>query len=204
INGSVEVTALHGSALAAYRRTVGFVFQRYNLLPALTALDNVIAPVLPYRTGWDKPGPGRELLDEVGLSGRERSLPSRMSGGEQQRVAIARALINTPHLLLADEPTGNLDSQNATGVLDLLARLRRENQMTVIIATHDPQIAARCDRLIRLKDGAVIDDIEIAAGHPVDETIWRVGQLGGEAGAPGRNLGDRGSDDADGAHEHVP
>src|ERR1700734_3057375 len=178
INGSVEVTALHGSALAAYRRTVGFVFQRYNLLPALTALDNVIAPVLPYRTGWDKPGPGRELLDEVGLSGRERSLPSRMSGGEQQRVAIARALINTPHLLLADEPTGNLDSQNATGVLDLLARLRRENQMTVIIATHDPQIAARCDRLIRLKDGAVIDDIEIAAGHPVDETIWRVGQLG--------------------------
>ncbi len=178
MSGDTEVTALRGSALAAYRRTVGFVFQRYNLLPALTALDNVIVPVLPYRTGWDKPGRGRELLDAVGLSGRERSLPSRMSGGEQQRVAIARALINTPHLLLADEPTGNLDSQNATGILDLLTRLRRENQMTVIIATHDPQIAARCDRLIRLRDGAVIDDIEIAAGYPVDETIRRVGQLG--------------------------
>ena len=96
ISGGTEVTALRGAALAAYRRTVGFVFQRYNLLPALTALDNVIAPVLPYRTGWDKPDRGRQLLEAVGLGGRERSLPSRMSGGEQQRVAIARALINTP------------------------------------------------------------------------------------------------------------
>jgi putative ABC transport system ATP-binding protein len=101
-----------------------------------------------------------------------------MSGGEQQRVAVARALINTPGLLLADEPTGNLDSHNATAILDLLAGLRRESPVTVIIATHDPQIAARCDRLIRLKDGAVIDDIEIADGDPVDETIRRAGQLG--------------------------
>jgi putative ABC transport system ATP-binding protein len=178
VSGGTEVTALRGAALAAYRRTVGFVFQRYNLLPALTALDNVIAPVLPYRTGWDKADRSRTLLAAVGLGGRERSLPSRMSGGEQQRVAIARALVNTPRLLLADEPTGNLDSQTATGILDLLTRLRQENQMTVIIATHDPQIAARCDRLIRLRDGAVTDDIEIADGQPVDETIRKVGQLG--------------------------
>jgi putative ABC transport system ATP-binding protein len=178
VNDGTEVTALRGAALAAYRRSVGFVFQRYNLLPALTALDNVIAPVLPYRTGWDKAARGRQLLEAVGLGGRERSLPSRMSGGEQQRVAIARALINSPHLLLADEPTGNLDSRSATGVLDLLARVREENQMTVIIATHDPQIAARCDRLIRLRDGAVTDDIEIADGYPVEETIRRAGQLG--------------------------
>ncbi|MGH3406588.1 MAG: ABC transporter ATP-binding protein [Streptosporangiaceae bacterium] len=178
ISGGTEVTALRGGALAAYRRTVGFVFQRYNLLPALTALDNVIAPVLPYRTGWDKLARGRELLAEVGLDGRERSLPSRMSGGEQQRVAIARALISTPHLLLADEPTGNLDSHNATGILDLLTRLRAESQMTVIVATHDPQVAARCDRLVRLRDGAVVDDIEIDAGDPVEETIRRAGQLG--------------------------
>src|ERR1700735_4390895 len=157
----VTVTGLRGGALAAYRRSVGFVFQRYNLLPALTALDNVIAPVLPYRTGWDKLARGRQLLGDVGVEGRERSLPSRMSGGEQQRVAIARALISTPHLLLADEPTGNLDSHNATGILDLLTRLRAESQMTVIVATHDPQIAARCDRLVRLRDGAVVDDIEI-------------------------------------------
>jgi len=173
-----DVTGLRGGALAAYRRTVGFVFQRYNLLPALTVLDNVLAPVLPYRTGWDKLDRGRRLLEAVGLGGRERSLPSRMSGGEQQRVAIARALINTPHLLLADEPTGNLDSRTASGILDLLARLRQENPMTVIIATHDPQIAARCDRLIRLRDGAVTDDIEIAAARPAEETIRQVGQLG--------------------------
>ena len=178
ISGGTEVTTLRGSALAAYRRTVGFVFQRYNLLPALTALDNVIAPVLPYRTGWDKADRGRTLLAAVGLGGRERSLPSRMSGGEQQRVAIARALVNTPGLVLADEPTVHLDSQTATCILDLLTRLRQENQMTVIIATHDPQIAARCDRLIRLRDGAVTDDIEIADGQPVDETIRKVGQLG--------------------------
>jgi putative ABC transport system ATP-binding protein len=178
ISGGIEVTALRGAAIAAYRRTVGFVFQRYNLLPALTALDNVIAPVLPYRTRWDKAARGRELLDAVGLGGRERSLPSRMSGGEQQRVAIARALVAGPRLLLADEPTGNLDSHTAAGILDLLASLRREHPMTVIMATHDPQIAARCDRLIRLRDGAVIDDIEIAAGPPADETIRRVGQLG--------------------------
>jgi putative ABC transport system ATP-binding protein len=156
-SGGTEVTALRGAALAAYRRTVGFVFQRYNLLPALTALDNVIVPVLPYRTGWDKLERGRQLLEAVGLGGRERSLPSRMSGGEQQRVAIARALVNTPRLLLADEPTGNLDSGAAAGILDLLTALRREHPMTVVIATHDPQIAARCSRLIRLRDGAVID-----------------------------------------------
>jgi putative ABC transport system ATP-binding protein len=91
ISSGTDVTALRGARLAAYRRTVGFVFQRYNLLPALTALDNVIAPVLPYRTGWDKRDRGRKLLAAVGLAGREQSLPTRMSGGEQQRVAIARA-----------------------------------------------------------------------------------------------------------------
>jgi len=181
ISGSVEVTALHGSALAAYRRTVGFVFQRYNLLPALTALDNVIAPVLPYRTGWDKPARARELLAAVGLAGRERSLPARMSGGEQQRVAIARALINAPDLLLADEPTGNLDSHTAAAIIDLLTQtreMRDDHPMTVIIATHDPQIAARCERMIRLKDGAIVDDIQLGDGDPADEAIRRAGQLG--------------------------
>jgi putative ABC transport system ATP-binding protein len=173
-----EVTLLHGGALAAYRRSVGFVFQRYNLLPSLTALDNVIAPVLPYRTVFDKKKRGRELLEAVGLSGRERSLPSRMSGGEQQRVAIARALVNTPSLVLADEPTGNLDSSNATEVLGLLSSLRDEHGMTMIIATHDPQVAARCERLVRLRDGAVVDDIDLAGDTPAEDTIRRVGQLG--------------------------
>jgi putative ABC transport system ATP-binding protein len=176
--GGTEVTALRGAALAAYRRTVGFVFQRYHLLPALTAVDNVISPLLPYRTSWNKRQRGRELLAAVGLAGREQSLPSRMSGGEQQRVAIARALINRPSLLLADEPTGNLDSQNAGEILHLLATLRLENQMTIVLATHDPQIAARCDRLIRLSDGAVVDDMELAGDYPADGTLRRIAGLG--------------------------
>lgn len=110
--GGEQVSGLRGKALADYRRSVGFVFQRFHLLPALSVLDNVLAPVLPIRTPYDKESRGRELLDDVGLSGRENDLPSRLSGGQQQRVAIARALIAQPGLLLADEPTGNLDSAN--------------------------------------------------------------------------------------------
>jgi putative ABC transport system ATP-binding protein len=178
ISNGTEVTALRGNALADYRRTVGFVFQRYNLLPALTALDNVLAPVLPYRTGWDKRDRARQLLAAVGLAGRERSLPSRMSGGEQQRIAIARALINTPALLLADEPTGNLDSATATGILDLLTRLRAEHHMTILLASHDPQVAARAERVIRLRDGAVSDDIQLTVERPVEDIIRHISRLG--------------------------
>jgi putative ABC transport system ATP-binding protein len=177
-SNGVEVTALRGGALAAYRRTVGFIFQRFNLLPALTALDNVIAPVLPYRTSFDKKSRARDLLAAVGLSARENSLPSTMSGGEQQRIAIARALMNTPSLLLADEPTGNLDSANTAEILRLLAGLREDHRMTVILATHDPQVAAHSERLIRLRDGAVVDDIELVAGSSADDVIRRVSQLG--------------------------
>ncbi len=178
MSNGTDVTALRGAAQADYRRTVGFVFQRYNLLPGLTALDNVIAPVLPYRTRWDKRDKGRQLLAAVGLAGRERSLPARMSGGEQQRIAIARALVNTPALLLADEPTGNLDTANAAGILDLLTRLRAEHDMTVVLASHDPQIAARAERLIRLRDGAVIDDIQLTTGQPGQDIIRHISQLG--------------------------
>ena len=151
---------------------------RSNLLPALTALDNVLAPVLPYRTRWDKRERARELLAAVGLAGREQSLPARMSGGEQQRVAIARALVGAPSLLLADEPTGNLDTQNAAEIMDLLARLRAERGMTVLLASHDTQVAARAERLIRLRDGAVTDDIDLADGYPADEVARRAGQRG--------------------------
>jgi putative ABC transport system ATP-binding protein/lipoprotein-releasing system ATP-binding protein len=102
--GDRVVTSLSRSEQVGYRRRIGFVFQRFHLLPALTALDNVLAPVLPYKTEFDKDARGRELLDAVGLGGREDALPSELSGGEQQRVAIARALVNEPILLLADEP----------------------------------------------------------------------------------------------------
>lgn len=178
ISNGQDLTALRGGALAGYRRTVGFVFQSYHLLPALTALDNVIAPLLPYRTSFNKRERGRELLAAVGLAGREHSLPAKMSGGEQQRVAIARALINTPALLLADEPTGNLDSANAREIVQLLTGLRCDREMTTILATHDPQVAAYAERLIRLRDGAVADDVVLTGSSRDDDVIRRVGQLG--------------------------
>ena len=163
-SGSVEVDGLEltgadRAGLARYRRGVGFVFQRFHLLPALTALDNVIAPVLPYRNvGFDKAARGRELLAAVGLAGRESALPSQMSGGQQQRVAIARALVNRPGLLLADEPTGNLDSRNGRAVLDLLLELRERCAMTVVLSTHDQGVAGECERVVQLFDGRVLEE----------------------------------------------
>jgi putative ABC transport system ATP-binding protein len=159
-----EVTALAGDALAEHRRHVGFVFQRFNLLGALTARDNVLAPVVPFKVGFDKAARAEALLTAVGLEGRERSLPSRMSGGQQQRVAIARALIWEPGLLLADEPTGNLDSATGAAILDLLLAVRAQRGTTVLLATHDPAVAARCDRLVRLQDGRITDDVDLRDG----------------------------------------
>ena len=141
-----------------YRRGVGFVFQRFHLLPALTACDNVAVPVLPFHTGYDKRAKARDLLAAVGLAGREHDLPAKLSGGQQQRVAIARALIGDPHLLLADEPTGNLDSATGGEVLDLLFALHHDRGLTLILATHDPAVAARCDRVIELGDGTITGD----------------------------------------------
>jgi putative ABC transport system ATP-binding protein len=146
-----------------YRRGVGFVFQRFHLLPALTACDNVAAPVLPFRTGYDKRAKARDLLAAVGLKGREDDLPARLSGGQQRRVAIARALIGDPRLLLADEPTGNLDSATGAEVLDLLFALHRDRGLTLILATHDPAVAVRCDRVVELSDGMITSDSASAA-----------------------------------------
>jgi putative ABC transport system ATP-binding protein len=162
--GTIEVAGqsigtLPRRRLADYRRTIGFVFQRFHLLPALTALDNVIAPVLPFKTGFDKRQRAQELLTLVGLGDRASALPSRLSGGQQQRVAIARALVNEPQLVLADEPTGNLDSRNGTAIVDLLLRLREERGTTVVIATHDPGIAERCDLRVHLRDGRLTEPV---------------------------------------------
>ncbi|MEU8297540.1 ATP-binding cassette domain-containing protein [Micromonospora sp. NPDC048909] len=162
---------------ATCRRRVGFVFQRYHLLPALTVLDNVIAPVLPRRGRADHATRARELLDAVGLAGRERAMPSQFSGGEQQRVAVARALMGAPGLLLADEPTGNLDSTTSAQILDLLLDLRERHGMTILLATHERSIAARCDRLVRLGDGSVVEDRDLTEGEDPADTYDRAARL---------------------------
>jgi putative ABC transport system ATP-binding protein len=172
-----DLALLRPRDLAAYRRGVGFVFQRYHLLPTLTAANNVLAPVLPYRTAFDKRDRAAELLDAVGLADRGGALPSRLSGGEQQRVAIARALVNHPGLLLADEPTGNLDSVTGGEIMDLVMDLRDRYGMTVVVATHDPQVAARCNRLVRLRDGRVVDDLAINGSGAMDQTLDRISRL---------------------------
>lgn len=151
-----EIVGLPRRQLVAYRRTVGFVFQSFHLLAALDARGNVLAPLLPYRTSFDKAARAEELIAAVGLSGREDALPSRLSGGQQQRVAIARALVNEPRLLLADEPTGNLDSGTSEEILDLLLSLNRDRGTTIVMVTHDPAVASRCQRTIELLDGAIV------------------------------------------------
>lgn len=153
-----EITAMPRKQLVHYRRTVGFVFQRFHLIAALNALDNVIAPVMPYRTAFDKPARAQELLELVGLADRAGSIPASLSGGQQQRVAIARALVNYPRLLLADEPTGNLDTATGTEIMDLLIDVAAEHGTTMLLATHDPTVASRCRRIIRLRDGRIESD----------------------------------------------
>ena len=159
------ITGLGRRALADYRAGIGFVFQHFHLLPALTLLDNVCAPLVGRRFSGDKRARGRELLAAVGLGERASAFPSQLSGGQQQRVAIARALVAGPRLLLADEPTGNLDSATAAEILDLLEDLHQQLGMTTVIATHDAGVAASCSRVVRIEDGRAHFD---AAGLPED------------------------------------
>jgi putative ABC transport system ATP-binding protein len=175
--GDFAVHELDGRAQVGYRRRIGFVFQHFHLLPALTTRDNVAAPLLPYRVDFDKHERARELLAAVGLEGREDDLPSQLSGGEQQRVAIARALVNDPGLLLADEPTGNLDSETGLEIVQLLLDLRAERGMTVIVVTHNPLVAARGDRVARLHDGRLLDDVEVPRPVPPEEMLARISRI---------------------------
>jgi putative ABC transport system ATP-binding protein len=163
----VRVDALDDDALSRVRNEkIGFVFQSFNLVPRTTALENVETPLL-YADRLPPPGRAEQLLARVGLEKRLDHFPPELSGGEQQRVAIARALIMQPALLLADEPTGNLDRATGDGILDLLAELHGEG-ITIVLVTHDPSVAARAQRTITLRDGRVLPD---AAAHVTTEAM---------------------------------
>jgi putative ABC transport system ATP-binding protein len=154
--GDLDVTRLDRNAAADYRASIGFVFQQFHLLPVLTVRDNILAPLVARKVSFDRHERAGELIDAVGLDGRGDSLPSQLSGGQQQRVAIARALISQPGLLLADEPTGNLDSHTAAEIITLLIDLQRRHHATLIMATHDNDLASQADRTVRIHDGRLV------------------------------------------------
>jgi putative ABC transport system ATP-binding protein len=161
----VPIGSLDRDALAKLRnRTIGFVFQQFNLLPRTTALENVKLPLV-YSRNPEWLAQASELaekrLREVGLGERMRHVPSQLSGGQQQRVAIARALVNSPSLILADEPTGALDTETSLEIMGLFKRLTQQG-MTVIIVTHEPDVAAHAQRLLRVRDGRIVEDRAVA------------------------------------------
>jgi len=154
----VDITGLDADALADIRRDrVGIVFQSFHLVPGLTALGNVALPI-EIADGDQARDRALQLLERVGLAGRAKHYPSQLSGGEQQRVAIARALVHAPKIVLADEPTGNLDLHTGANIIDVLFRLNAESGSTMIMVTHDNEIARRCQRVYRLNDGRLIED----------------------------------------------
>jgi putative ABC transport system ATP-binding protein len=154
-----DITRLGEDALAKLRgEKIGFVFQFFHLIPSLTAYENVLVP-MEIAGAADAPSRARRLLDEVGLTDRGHHYPSQLSGGEQQRVALARALANAPPILLADEPTGNLDTANGRHILELLQNIHRTRQTTLVLVTHDRELAAVAEARIVLRDGAVVEQI---------------------------------------------
>jgi lipoprotein-releasing system ATP-binding protein len=157
--GETALSGLHASALAEFRnRQVGFVFQFHHLLPEFTALENVMLPLLiRRRPAAEALERAQGLLAQVGLRERLRHRPGELSGGEQQRVAMARALVGEPAMLLADEPTGNLDSKTGEEVFELLRQTNRERRLTSVIVTHNEALAARTDRIVRMLDGRVVE-----------------------------------------------
>jgi macrolide transport system ATP-binding/permease protein len=168
----IDVASLTEQELAAARsRRIGFVFQTFNLLARTTALENVELPL--FYSQWSPQGEERaaQLLETLGLKGREQNHPNQLSGGQQQRVAIARALINQPAILLADEPTGNLDSTNSAEIMEIIARLNREHGLTVVVVTHDPDVAAYADRVVSFRDGRIISDERKGQAPPVSAPV---------------------------------
>lgn len=150
-------------------RTVGFVFQLHNLLPTLTALENVEVPMQGQLPAGKRRERARTLLELVGLAGRDNALPSQLSGGQRQRVAVARALANDPALILADEPTGSLDTQSGEEVLALLADLNRTQGATIVVVTHDRRVAQATGRIVRMSDGRIVSDHRL--DDPLEEDL---------------------------------
>jgi len=154
-----DVARLRDDQLASIRnRKVGFIFKSFNLLPRFTALANVELPMRYAGVGRGRSARARSALEAVGLADRLNHRPSELSGGQQQRVAIARALVNGPSIIMADEPTGNLDSKSGKEIIEIILRLNRERGTTVVIVTHDPSIAAQTRRIIRLIDGQLVNE----------------------------------------------
>jgi putative ABC transport system ATP-binding protein len=177
-----EVTRMGEDALASLRgRKLGFVFQSFHLIPSMTALENVMAP-LEIAGRRDAAARARRLLEDVELTGRAHHYPSQLSGGEQQRVAVARAFANEPTILLADEPTGNLDSRSGRHVFDLMVEMNRRRGATLVLVTHDHDLAARADRRISLRDGRVVADE--TSGGVTDAAAGAGEELAEEAARP--------------------
>ncbi|MCY4662521.1 MAG: ABC transporter ATP-binding protein [Acidobacteria bacterium] len=166
----VDITTLTEDRLAELRGAkIGFVFQFFHLMPSLSAFENVLVPLEIARAA-DPAGEARSLLEEVGLTDRAHHYPSQLSGGEQQRVAIARALANAPPILLADEPTGNLDSTTGGQVVDLLIEVNRRRRSTVVLVTHDLELAQRADVILSMRDGRT-ERIEAPAGDALPRAV---------------------------------
>jgi ABC-type lipoprotein export system ATPase subunit len=159
INGT-EITLMGEDEQALFRRhNVGFVFQSFNLIPTLNVVENVAFPLFPEHMKKSVMlERARKAAGDVGLGERLKHYPSELSGGEQQRVAVARALINTPKVILADEPTGNLDSETGAKIIELLRHLNKEKGLTFVLVTHDDKVAAQSDRIIRMKDGRIANE----------------------------------------------
>ena len=170
-SGTIIVNSrdLRSAGNERFRRSeVGLVFQLHNLLPHLNALENVVMPMFSNGMGHRQQRErARELLEAVGLSAKEKMTPPRLSGGERQRLAIARALANRPSIILADEPTGSLDSAAADRILDLFRRIREERGVTIMLVTHDMHVAAAADRTMYMRDGRIVGD-PAAGAHPAD------------------------------------